>query len=240
MIGTESLEIDLGGRRLKVHIRRSVRRRTLEIALEHDQNVTVTAPEDATADRITAAVRRRAGWIFRQQTAFEALPPPSPPRQWVVGETHRYLGRQYRLKVVNATRPSVRLNGAFFVVALPNPEDRQSVRHSMENWYREHAQRLLTARVAHGLASTTWLNMTATPRVTVRAMRLRWGSTTRAGRVYFNVDLAKLPLGCIDYVVMHELVHLRVPHHGPAFWRLLSRCMPDWERWRHRLANQEI
>jgi predicted metal-dependent hydrolase len=71
-------------------------------------------------------------------------------------------------------------------------------------------------------------------------MTRRWGSATRNNRVYFNLDLVKAPLGCVDYVVMHELVHLKVPHHGPAFRRLLRRCMPDWEFWQGRLNKQEI
>ena len=232
--------IDVGGRRLEYQLRRSVRRRTLEISVAPDRQVTVTAPATASTERTELAVRRRAGWILRQQRAYEDLPPPPSPRQWVAGETHRYLGRQYRLKLVQGERPSVRLSGAFFVVSAPWPDDRQLVRQAMERWYRHHAISLLTSRVANALKSTTWLKMAEPPHITVRAMRLRWGSATQRGRVYFNADLVKLPLGCVDYIVMHELVHLQIPHHGPAFWRLLARCMPDWERWKDRLARQEI
>ena len=76
--------------------------------------------------------------------------------------------------------------------------------------------------------------------IVIRALRQRWGSTTKAGRVYFNVDLVKLPLPCIDYVVAHELVHLMIPNHSPAFWRMLGRVMPDWQRWRDRLKRVEF
>ena len=232
--------IDVGGRRLEYRLRRLVRRRTLEISVTPDRQVTVIAPATTSAERIAFAVRRRAGWIVRQQRAYEDLPPPPYPRQWVAGETHRYLGRQYRLKLVQGVRPSVRLSGEFFVVSVIRLDDRQPVRRAMERWYRAHAVNLLTERVSNALASTTWLKLPQLPQVRVRAMHLRWGSATRNGGVYFNSDLVKLPLGCIDYVVMHELVHLRIPHHGPAFWRLLSRCMPDWEKWKDRLARQEI
>jgi predicted metal-dependent hydrolase len=231
--------IEVGGRRLEYQLRRSVRRRTLEISVAPDRQVTVTAPATASTERIALGVRRRAGWILRQQRAYEELPPPPYPRQWVAGETHRYLGRQYRLKLVQGAQASARLSGAFFVVSVPQPDDRQLVRRTMERWYRHHATRLLTSRVSNALASTTWLRMSEPPCVTIRAMRLRWGSATRNGRVYFNADLVKLPLGCIDYVVMHELVHLKILHHGPAFWGLLARCMPDWERWLEKLSKQE-
>lgn len=236
----EAKAVEIGGRRLEFQLRRSPRRRTLEISVKPDQRVVVTAPENATDERIAAAIRRRAPWIRRQQIAFEDLPQPLPPRQWVAGETHRYLGRQYRLKVVTGTPASVKLSGAFFVVTVPKPGDRSTIQRAMEGWYREHAKALLADRTAKAIKSTTWLGLAEPPRLTVRYMKQRWGSTTPGGRVYFNLDLVKLPLGCIDYVVMHELVHLKVPHHGTAFWRLLGRCMPDWERWRGRLIRQEV
>jgi len=66
------------------------------------------------------------------------------------------------------------------------------------------------------------------------------GSTTAAGRVMFNIDLVKVPLGCVDYVVAHELAHLAIPNHGPAFWRMLTRCLPEWKKWRDRLGRVEI
>jgi hypothetical protein len=134
----------------------------------------------------------------------------------------------------------VRLSGAFFIVSVPKPDDRQQVRRALEAWYREHAMTVLTNRVSVARTSTTWLRMVEQPRILVRKMRLRWGSVTSNSRIYFNVDLVKLPLGCVDYVVTHELAHLKVPNHGPAFWRLLSRCMPDWERWKSRLLRESI
>lgn len=240
MTATEARAIEIDGQHLEYLLRRSSRRRTLEISVEPDQRVVVTAPESATDERIATAVRRKARWIRRQQLAFEDLPQPPPPRQWVSGETHRYLGRQYRLKVVSGTQVSVRLSGAFFLVTVSQPADKCAVQRAMEGWYRDHAKALLADRTEKAVNATTWLDLTALPPVIVRTMKQRWGSTTPSGRLYFNLDLVKLPLGCIDYVVMHELVHLKIPHHGTAFWRLLGRCMPDWERWRERLIRQEV
>lgn len=234
-----SRAVEVDGRRLEFQLRRSTRR-TMAISVEPDQRVFVTAPQSASEDRIATAVRRRARWIRRQQRAFEDLPPPALPRQWVSGETHRYLGRQYRLKVVTGAKILVRLSGAFFVVAVPRSSDSSLVQRAMEGWYRDHAKALLADRTAKAIKSTTWLDLAGLPPVTVRTMKQRWGSATPSGRVYFNLDLVRMPLGCIDYVVMHELVHLKFPHHGPAFWRLLGRCMPDWEKWRERLIRQEV
>jgi predicted metal-dependent hydrolase len=157
----------------------------------------------------------------------------------VAGETHRYLGRQYRLQLCEGSERSVRLVGSYFVVTLPDPTDQAAVRRLMDEWYRSHAKTLLTERVRRALAATTWLDIEPPP-IAIRALKQRWGSTTKAGRITFNVDLVKLPLPCIDYVVAHELVHVRIPNHSPAYWRMLSRVMPDWKRWRERLERVEL
>ena len=231
--------INVGGQPLAFHLQRS-NRRTMSISVDPDQRVVVTAPAAAPEEKVAAVVRRRAQWIRRQQLAFEEMPPPPQPRKWVAGETHRYLGRQYRLKIVTGAQPSVRLVGPFFVVTAVAPNDPETIRAQMDRWYREHAKTILTERVAHAVRRAHWLHLATPPAVTVRRMWKRWGSTTPSGRVYFNVDLVKAPLGCIEYVVVHELVHLKCPNHGPAFWRLLGRCLPDWWRWRNRLECQEI
>jgi predicted metal-dependent hydrolase len=212
----------------------------MSISVEPDQRVVVTAPAAAPEEKVAAVVRRRAQWIRRQQQAFEEMPPPPQPRKWVAGETHRYLGRQYRLKITTGPKASVRLVGPFFVVIAADPNDPETIRAQMARWYREHAKTILTEVVARALRRGHWLDLATPPAVTVRRMWKRWGSTTPAGRVYFNVDLVKAPLGCIEYVVVHELVHLKQPNHGPAFWRMLGRCLPDWKRWKETLEQQEI
>ena len=227
------------GAKLQYSLRRTLRRRTVGIFIEPDGRLVVLAPALSDTTVIEAILRRRLSWIRRQRLVLESLPAPLAPRQWVRGETHRYLGRQYRLKLVRRSDASVRLAGAFFVVGVLDPADTRLVRRLMETWYRQHAAALLRERVRRILTSTTWLDVEPPP-ITIRTLRRRWGSTTRSGRVAFNLDLVKLPLGCIDYVVAHELVHLRIPNHSPAFWKMLGRVMPDWKKWRERLARAEV
>ncbi len=223
---------------LRYTLRRTSRQRSIGIIVEPDSRVVVLAPSATDLQRIEQIVRRRLPWIRRQRRSFEALPPPPLPRQWVAGETHRYLGRQYRLRLLTGKKRSVRLSGGYFVVTAPTPTNRTVVRRLMEAWYRTHAKALLADRVRRVLASTTWLDCQIPP-ITIRALRQRWGSTTVTGRICFNLDLIKLPLPCIDYVVAHELVHLAIPSHRPAYWRMLARVMPDWKQWRDRLARAE-
>jgi hypothetical protein len=239
LIAGEAHSFSSGEEMLTYTLRRTARRRTVGIYVEPDRRVTVLAPTAADTESVERILRRRLPWIRRQRRELEALPPPSPPRQWVAGETHRYLGRQYRLKLVVGADRSVKLAGGHFLVTLPEPKDRGAVRRLMEAWYRSRARQQVTERAARLLKATTWLELTELPTITIKALTHRWGSTTKAGRITFNVDVVKLPAACLDYVIAHELVHLKIPNHSPAYWRMLGRVMPDWERWRKKLSEVE-
>ena len=152
----------------------------------------------------------------------------------------RYLGRQYRLKLIVGPKRSVRLSGLYFTVTLPDPTNRRAVQRLVEDWYRNHARILVTERAGRLLKATTWLEVSNLPPITIRAMTHRWGSATKAGRITFNVDVVKLPSACLDYVIAHELVHLRIPNHSAAYWRMLGRVIPDWKKWRDRLWRVEL
>jgi predicted metal-dependent hydrolase len=222
---------------IEYELRRS-HRTTLSISVLPDRRILVVAPEGASCELLDSKIRRRAAWIRRQQQFFESLPPTPMPRQWVSGETHRYLGRQYKLRVVKGTQSSVRLNGAFFVVSVANIRDSRMIESAMEDWYLAHAREQFNKRM-RAILSSAWLSRSPTPQVFLRRMKLRWGSTTRAGRICLNVDLVKMPLPCIDYVIAHELVHLQIPNHGLSFKRQLSRLIPDWQTRKLRLDRQE-
>lgn len=236
-VGRRSIE--LCGEVVEYTLRRSDRK-TLGITIEPDGDVVVTAPRIAALADVEAVLLRRRGWILRHRRETTALPPPTPPREWVSGETHRYLGRQYRLKVATGVRPDVRLVGRFLRVTVPDPADTARVRRQMERWYLTHARSVFGRRLVGLIRQTPRLGLKEPPPLIVRKLRRRWGSCSPEGRILMNVDAVKLPVTCIDYLLMHELCHLRVPHHGPAFWRLLDACMPDWERWRRRLDHTEI
>lgn len=238
--GIEARSLSVGGETLDYSLRRTARRRTVGIFVEPDRRVTVLAPAKADFEDVERILCRRISWIRRQRRELEALPAPPPPRQWVNGETHRYLGRQYRLRLVKGPARSVKLYGAFFYVTLPEPRNREMVERLMGDWYRQHARTIIAERARRLIASTSWLEIADLPPITIRVLSHRWGSTTKAGRITFNMDVVKLPPGCLDYVIAHELVHLRIPNHSPSYWRMLGRVMPDWEKWRDRLWRVEV
>ncbi|MFN8586869.1 MAG: SprT family zinc-dependent metalloprotease [Candidatus Eisenbacteria bacterium] len=218
---------------------RRTARRTLEIAVQPSGALVVTAPAGASLERVRAAVRSRVKWIRAQLVRFESLAPPAPPRRHVAGETHRYLGRQYRLRIRRGRVDRVRLDGSWLSVTTTAPANRQHVRLLVERWYEQRAAAVLGARLAHCLAEWRAAQLSA-PTLAIRHMVRRWGSCSRAGRVTLNVELVKVPTACIDYVIVHELCHLRALNHGREFRALLARRMPDWQRRRERLERQEV
>ncbi len=229
--------IQYGRRSIPYHLTVSDRA-TVEISVHPDATVHVRAPHDRSEEAVRRLVQRRARWIARQQDAFRALG-RSTPRLFVSGATHRYLGRQYRLRVHDAlsrAAESVKLRGRFFQVTAGGREP-ERVKVLLGDWYRAHAQAKFAQRMAvcaarvrrHGIAAPPWQ---------LRRMRTRWGSCTPSGRILLNPELIRAPLPCVDYVILHELCHLKHAHHGPAFYRMLTTVLPEWRRVKERLENK--
>lgn len=228
-------EIFFAGAKIAFQLRRSDRR-TLAITVQPDLGVVVTAPRKAAMETVLAKVRKRAVWIRRQQRYFSDFLPQTPPRRYVSGETHRYLGRQYRLKVVAAETSDVKMRGRFIWVHTPRKTATARVRELVEGWYLAHAKERLARSFAESVARMG-TRLATVPRMQVRRMSKRWGSWTRRGGVWLNPELVKAPALCIDYVVLHELCHVVHGNHGKQFYELLRRVMPDWETRKNRLER---
>ncbi len=211
-------------------------RKQLGIEVHPDKSVIVLAPVGKSLETVLQRVRKRATWIIRQRDYFERFQPLPPPKRFISGETHRYLGRQYRLKVVASEDESVKLVGRFIWVYSSYPADPARTEALLQAWYATHAKAMFTKRLAVCQKVARGVNKVE-PRVIVRRMKNRWGSCSNRGTILLNTELVKAPIDCIDYVIVHELCHLRERNHTPAFYRLLSRCMPDWERRKARLET---
>ena len=216
------------------YVYRYAERKTLAITVHPDLQVTVSAPHGSDPEIIREKVHKRGAWIRKQWREFELYLPKQPPRRYVNGESHRYLGRQYRLRAEQGDKDSVKcLRGYFRVTSRSEPSPDQSKR-MLERWYRDHAERIFGNRLeaCHDRAQREGIPR---PTLTIRRMQKRWGSCSTDGSITLNLELIKAPKDCIDYVIMHELCHLKEAHHGPRFWVLLGRVMPDFEVRRKRL-----
>lgn len=208
-------------------------RERLSISVHPDLRVTAIAPLGRAAEEIDARVRARANWILKQRRRFERYHPLPQPKRFVSGETHWYLGRQYRLRV-SAGEESVALRGAYFDVTVADRANTGRIKALLDRWYRTRAKVVFPYRLAQCVQATSALVHRA-PVLRIQKMTRRWGSCTEAGTIILNLELIKAPISCIDYVIVHELCHLKVMSHGLEFYRTLSRYMPDWERRQDRL-----
>lgn len=211
-------------------------RKRLTVHVEPSQKVVVLAPSDATMEVVRARLQRRAGWIAKQRRYFEEFIPPPAPKRFLDGETHRYLGRQYRLKLERGETSEVKLRGRYFHLTTPAKPSPNEVGKLLDKWYRERAKGLLSRKLSESLKSS-YLRGVQPPGLQIRTMKRRWGSCTQNGDVIFNSSLVKAPLDCIEYVVVHELCHLKVHDHSRKYYDLLTKCMPDWERRKKRLNS---
>lgn len=211
-----------------------VARKTMEIAVHPDLRVMIKAPSGTSEIAIQSRARKRARWIKKQRDYFRQFDPRTPPRQYVGGETHRYLGRQYRLKLIESDNLSVKLTGRFFWVSCPDRNDSSQIKTLLEAWYSQKAHEKFAEYFERCWPEFERLNQVR-PKMQIRRMKSRWGSLSKSGTLTLNVALIQAPRECIDYVITHELCHLQHHDHGPSFYRLLEKVMPDWEKRKHKL-----
>ncbi|PSM48486.1 M48 family peptidase [Chroococcidiopsis sp. CCALA 051] len=211
-------------------------RKTLDISVHPNRHVTVKAPIDALLEEIDRRVKKRARWILKQQQYFSQFDPRTPSRQYISGETYLYLGRQYRLKVEQHSQPSVKLVGRYIHIQTPQPDRTEITQKIVENWYLDRAKTKFSERLAFCFVPFQRLGCDC-PHLQIRRLAKRWGSLTASGTIVLNRDLIRADSRGIDYVITHELCHLKHPNHNRAFYDLLSSIMPDWEERKLKLEQ---
>ena len=238
---TESLEtsaITWGDTRLTYSIRRSARRKkTVAVTVDPGGGVLLLAPEQISTERLDAVVQRKAGWIVQRLRGVGSNGVPPSPREFVSGESVMYLGRHYRLKVDSGGIGEAKLRGGWLHVPAPaGAEQPAHVRAALVSWLRRHAAERLPERVE------AWRSKVgvAMPRVVIADQQKRWGSCNRSGTIRLNWRIIQAPMRLVDYVVVHELVHLRHRGHGRDYWQALGRIMPDYERRREDLRQRGV
>jgi predicted metal-dependent hydrolase len=212
-------------------------RKTLEISVMPDSAVQVRAPQGATLEAIAQKVQKKAPWIVEKQDWFARFPKAPPPRQYLGGETHLYMGRRYRLKIEKGKERLVKIDGGFIRVVSTDVRP-ATVKKFLDEWLRERAkvqfEKIFDACVAKFSLPSSSL------RLQIRNMKTRWGSLSNGGILTLNIKLVAAPKECIEYVVVHELCHLKYPNHDKKFYRLLETRLPDWEKRKLKLENLQM
>ena len=206
-------------------------RKTIEIIVERDASLVLKAPPAATIERATSFVISKRQWIYRKLIEKDALSGPPVVKRFVEGEGFAYLGRSYRL-TLTPEGTGVRLDRGRF--HLPVGEVDQGA-EAMRSWYTEVGTKWLHKRIRPWAARLGEDSVT----VEVRDLGFRWGSarpTDGSPRINIHWVTLQLPPTLIDYVLVHELAHLRERNHTPEFWSIVDRLMPDNRTRRTSLA----
>jgi hypothetical protein len=217
-----------------------VNRKSLGITVTPDLEVLVKAPTHAKLEIIKDKIIKKAPWIIKQQSLFLSFQPITPQRRYVSGETHLYLGRQYRLKIIkaklNPKSDVVKLKGQFIEV---HTSDLSKVKMMVDNWYLSKAKAIIKP-----LAENLFNNFIKRNKLKVssfqfsfRSMPTRWGSCTAKGKIIINPELIKAPKLCIEYVIIHELCHLIYHDHTQKFIELQTKHLKDWEKRKMKLER---
>ncbi|QHS61065.1 M48 family metallopeptidase [Chitinophaga agri] len=208
-------------------------RKSLRIIVNPEGTVEVLAPIAAREVDLIKKVRQKAPWILKQIDYFNSYKPTTPPRRFINGETHLYLGRQYRLKIVPDEKNIVKAyRGQLWMYTVNNQP--AALKEQLNKWYKERAKEVFNELLQESLPKFKQYRI-AMPILTMRFMSKRWGSCTPKGKIILNTELIKAPKGSIEYVIIHELCHLVHHNHTRAFQNLQNKMMPDWEKWKDRL-----
>lgn len=215
---------------LQFTLRRSTRRRTMQITVERTGDLILSAPPEVGLDRLRAFVNEKRFWIYTKLAEKDRLQRQAPPKAFVGGEGFLYLGRSYRLQWVDDQGLPLKLvNGRF---ALRRDAQADAREHFIR-WYSERARVWLLGPVADYQS-----RMEVAPAgVKVQDLGYRWGSCGKGDWLYFHWKTILLPARIAEYVVVHELAHLHEPHHTSAFWLRVERAMPDYAQRRTWLAE---
>lgn len=215
---------------LSFEVRRTPGRRSVQITVDRDGELILTAPEACPLRTMEDFVRAKRFWIYTKLAEKEALRPEVRRRKYVSGEGFPYLGRSYRLLLVRSQDVPVKLEGGRFRMRR---DDAPDGREHMIAWYTSHAGSWLSPRIER-VAARLGVEPVG---VVVQDLGFRWGSCGKGGRLYFHWRSILLPPRIVEYVVAHELVHLREPHHTSVFWTRLERVMPDFASRKQWLAE---
>ena len=208
-------------------------RKSLGITVTPEMEVLVKAPVDTAMEKVKDKIRKKAPWIIKQQSFFLSFQPKTPQRKYISGETHLYLGRQYRLQIQIGKEESVRLKGKFIEVTA---SEKIRAKDLLIDWYLQHA-RIKFPAIAATLIGKFKKYKVEPSSIVLRNMPTRWGSCTPKGKIILNPELIKAPKGCIEYVIIHELCHLIHHDHTRKFLDLQTKEMKDWEKWKMKLER---
>lgn len=230
-MNTNSCSVEVGGIEALV-VRKQIKNLHLSV-LPPNGHVRVSAPTRMSDDAIRTLLATKISWINKQRAKFKTQERQTP-RRFLSGESHYYLGKRYRLEVIQENKPAcIEIRGQKTMILCVRPRSEQERREKvLHDWYRNELRELLTPMIEKwqkqlGVTPTSW---------GIKRMKTRWGTCNhKARRIWLNLELVKKPIPCIEYVVVHELVHLIEKKHSEYFTQLMSKYLPRWRNTKDEL-----
>ncbi len=236
-------KITAGGREIEYHIRRGKRKKSIAISISSACQVVVLAPQVLSKENIREVVRKKSRWILKKQADFKKLRELYPEKEYVSGERLLFLGRKYRLKLLDAeddSAPEPAIIGRRLLIkinkSLVLENRKKTIKEVLAKWYYSRASEILLQRAKR---YSELLNLVPN-KILVRNQQKRWGSCSRSGILRFNWRIALAPISIIDYVVVHEICHLKEKNHSGEFWKQVSLVVPDYKKRRQWLRDNSV
>ena len=214
--------------------------KNVNLNIKPDMTIEVTANDRVPLDFIFDFVKTKGAWILKNVKTFKDVQPyRQSEREYVSGETFKYLGKQYRLRVIQEEEEKVKYFRGFIYLYVKDTENVNRKAKLIDEWYREKAQKTFHESLAKMFPLVQKYGVDK-PNIDLRSMKARWGSAlTEKNTILLNTDLIKAPKYCIDYVVLHELIHFKYNDHSDNFYKMLYSLMPDWEK-RKAILDEEV
>lgn len=219
----------LAGKHITYTLKRSSKRRSIGLRID-DRGLIVSVPARASEKWLQSVLQDKARWVVEKLDGWQICKPVET--RWADGEEIAYLGELLALRVVpDLFATPAQRHSSELRVFVTNGSEKALVEQAVSRWYRQEAGKLFAERVAH----YTPLLKVAPRAIKLSSAKTQWGCCTARGTVHLNVQLIKLPQRLVDYVVVHELAHLRELNHSAAFWGVVESVCPDYVRLRSEL-----
>lgn len=232
--------ISFGGKEIGYRIKRGRRKKSVAISISNASQVVVLAPRDLSKEKIREIVHKKSRWILKKQAFFMDLKGQHPKKEYVSGEQVLFLGRKYRLKVVetgDGPAAELVLMGRRITIAIKKDmveeKRKEIIREVLTKWYYSRATEIILQRIKR---YSHLLNLEP-KKILIRNQNKRWGSCSRSGVLRFNWRISMAPVSIVDYVVVHEICHLNEKNHSGEFWRQVALVLPDYKKRRQWLRD---
>ncbi len=221
-------------------IKRSKRKKTLAISISPTAQVIVLSPEFLKNEEIEKLVKKKVQWIIEKQKYFKHLMAIYPEKEFISGEEILFLGRRYRLKIKklsDVSEPILNIEGRRVVITINHRWDsdkrKEVIRNILKNWYLSKVEEIIEKRINRYSKQLGLIPK----EIKIKDQKKRWGSCSEKGIIRFNWKIIMAPVSIIDYIVVHELCHLKIKNHSNDFWKLVSLTFSNYEKRRDWLKN---